>query len=237
MTETKKKRYWYRPDGYETDHLIDSLSDEELLAHMGVPVKYTRHAIEMQHDLPKEAEAWLRNIEYIYRPNFERLEKDLCGMGLILSGPGSTRKTTTAAAILLRAVRMKTPNTDPTGHNFTWHGAAMGRFVDWQEASELFRSASRSEEDDMAAEEVRRYMKPNGPAIHRADFLVLDDISRERPTEYNAGELQRTIRRRADNGYPTIITTNHSSEEWPDAHGEVLTGFLMRSAIVIEFSA
>lgn len=234
---TEKKRYWYRPDGYETDHLIDSLTDEQLLLHAGVPMKYVRHAAEMKDDLPEEAEAWLKNMPYIYRPPVERLDKDLCGMGLILCGPGGTRKTTTAAAILLRALRLKTPNTDPTNHNFTWHGAAMGRFVDWQEASELFRSASRSEEDEMAAEEVRKYMKPNGPPIHRADFLVLDDISRERPTEYNAGELQRTIRRRSDNGYPTIITTNHPVEKWVDAHGDVLAGFLLRSAITIEFDA
>jgi hypothetical protein len=237
MTETqKKKRYWYRPDGYETDHLIDSLSDEELLDHMGVPLKYIRHAVAMQNDLPDEVESWLANMPYVYRPTFDRLDKDMCGVGLVFWGEPGGRKTTVAAATLLRAVRLKTPNTDPTGHNYTWHGAAMGRFVDWQEASALFRSASRSEEDEMAAEEVKKFMKPNGPAVHRADFLILDDISRERATEFNITELQRTLRRRGDNGYPTILTSNRHPDDWEEAHGDALSGYIHRQFLPVEFA-
>lgn len=230
------KRYYYKPGGYETDHLIHDLSDEELLAHMGVPMKYIRHAVASKDDLPDEVETWLSSLPNVFRPSFDRLEADLCGVGLIFCGPGSTRKTTTAASTLLRAIRAEIPNTDPTGHNFTWHGAAMGRFVDWQQASELFRTASSGDDEDASlAAEIRTAMRPSGPMLRRADFLVLDDISRERPTEYNAGELQRIIRSRSDNGYPTIITTNHPVKKWPEAHGEVLAGFLGRSAITVEF--
>jgi hypothetical protein len=209
------------------------LDDDALLAHMGVPLKY----IPFVHDteLPDEAGAWLENLPYIFRPSFENLRKGMCGTGLILSGPGSTRKTTTAAAILLAAVRAEIPNTDPTGRNFTWHGAAMGRFVDWQEASELFRSANHDDEAAEAAAAIREPMHPSGPMTERGDFLVIDDISRERPTEYNAGELQRIIRRRSDNGYPTILTTNHSPHDWAKNHGDVLAGFLSRSFVTIEF--
>lgn len=228
-----KDRYYYKPGGYETDHLIDDLSDADLLAHMGVPRTYIDHAVNWT-DLPEEVELWIKNLPYVYRPSNENLKQNMCGVGLVLAGPGSTRKTTLAAAILLRVIRMKIHNTDPTGRNFTWHGACMGLFVDWQEASDLFRSANSDEDDELLAKTLRTAMIPSGPVVNRADFLVLDDISRERPTEYNAGELQRILRRRADNGYPTIITTNHPKDQWPANHGDVLAGFLRRSHIVVE---
>lgn len=229
----KGERYWYKPGGYETDHLIDDLSDAALLAHMGVPRTYIDHAVNWKA-FPDVVEAWLSNLPYIYRPSDENLKENMCGVGLILAGPGSTRKTTLAAAILLRVIRLKIPNTDPTKQNFTWHGALMGRFIDWQEVSDLFRSANSDEVDELLAKTLRTAMIPSGPVTHRADILVLDDISRERPTEYNAGELQRTLRRRSDNGYPTIITTNHPQDQWVANHGDVLAGFLRRSAIIVE---
>lgn len=232
----KGERYYYKPGGYETDHLIDDLSDERLLAYMGVPRKYIAHAVALtEKDFPKEVRVWLENLPYIFRPSDENLSKDMCGVGLVFAGPGATYKTTVASAVLLRVIRKKIHNTDPTTRNFTWHGAAMGRFVDWQEASDVFRSANDDDGDELIAKEIRTAMIPSGPMINRADFLVLDDISRERPTEYNAGELQRTIRRRSDNGYPTIITTNHSKDQWAANHGEVLAGFLNRSSILVEF--
>lgn len=239
MTDEKKRgRYYYRDGGYETDWLIDGSSDKELLMHMGVPPTYIHYAVkESDSHLPDEVEDWLVNMRYIFRPSLDDLSGNLCGSNLIFAGPGSTRKTTTAVATLLRAVRLGIPNTDPTGRNFTWHGKAMGRFVDWQDASEIFRSANSGDEDAaISAESLRASVRPTGPVLARGDFLVLDDISRERTTEFNAGELQRILRRRSDNGYPSIITTNHREEDWDDKHGEVLAGFLRRSSSVVEFT-
>lgn len=236
MSDTKK-RYYYKPGGYETDHLIHDLSDERLLAHMGVPRKYTGFASSMtEDDFPPKVVKWLENLPFIFRTPDEYLTKGLTGVGLVLAGPGGKRKTTMAAAILLRVIRREIHNTDPTGHNFTWHGAAMGRFVDWQEASEAFRSANSGDEDeDLFAREIRTAMIPSGPMLNRADFLVLDDISRERMTEYNAAELHRTIRRRSDHGYPTIITTNHSPDQWAKEYGDVLAGYITRTNVTVEF--
>lgn len=231
--------HYYKGNGYDTDNLIKSLDDGALLAHMGVPLKYTPFAPDIAvDDMDPKIQMWLENLPYIFRPSFDQLKEkpNLCGMGLLLYGPPSTRKTTTAAAVLLRAVRAGLMNTDPTGHNFTWHGWAMGRFVDWQEASEVFRNANDDEDADVEANEIRKAMIPSGPSINRGDYLLLDDISRERVTEYNTGELQRIVRRRADNGYPTIVTTNTFPEEWAVRHGEVLAGFLNRAFIRVEFS-
>lgn len=235
---TDKKRYYFREGGYETDWLIDRVSDEELLMHMGVPATYVRNAVKMQNDLPDEVEEWLASLQYIFLPSMEDLDQGMCGTNLIFTGPGSTRKTTTAVSVLLRAIREGRRNTDPTGRNFTWHGKAMGRFVDWQDVSEVFRTANSGDEDAVfRAEQERMSMYPTGPVLSRGDFLVVDDISRERTTEFNSGELQRILRRRSDNGFPSIITTNHRPEDWDDKHGEVLAGFLRRSSIAVEFIA
>ena len=123
----------------------------------------------------------------------------------------------------------------PDGTAFTWHGAAMGRFVDWQSASELFRSSNSDDDDGETAAEIRKSTIPTGPVAKRGDFLLIDDISRERPTEYNTGELQRIIRRRASEGFPTIITTNHAPDDWEQKHGEVLAGYLHRTFVPVEF--
>lgn len=228
------KRYKHRTRGYPTDHLIDSLSDEELLLHMQVPAVFVGHAIGMKDDLPDEVEYWLEHLPYIYRPAIENLSKGMCGSNLILTGPSGARKTTMAAAILLRTIRQKVPNTDPTGKNFTWHGAAMGLFVDWQEASEIIRSASSGDEAGEEAHRIKDLMYPAGQPTVRGDFLIIDDISRERATEFNTGELHRIIRRRSDRGYPSIITTNHHQEDWDKNHGEILASYLSRTSIVVE---
>jgi hypothetical protein len=233
----KGERYWYKPGGYETDHLIHALDDRELLAHMGVPRRFISHAVAMlDSDIHPDIDKWLENLPYIFRPSNENLDKHLCGTGLVFTGPGATRKTTTAAATLLRAIRQEIPNTDPTLRNWTWHGACMGRFVDWQEASELFRSANSGDEEaeDQAAE-VRAAMNHTGPPLTNGDILLIDDISRERTTEFNVGELHRIIRRRADEGWPTILTTNHAQNEWADVYGEVFAAYLARTNDVVEF--
>ena len=232
------RRYYRKKNPYPTDELIQRLDDSALLEHMGVPMRYHPHAIAM-HDQPMldEIENWFQRLPYVFRPHmtYQKERPNLCGVGLVLHGASGTRKTTTAVATLLRLIRMGVPNTDPTGRNFSWHGWAMGRFVDWQSASRLFREAVKDEDADIEATGLRVSMQPGGPMTTRADFLVLDDISRERRTEFNVGELQRTIRRRFDQGYPTIITTNHSPRAWEDTYGDVFAAFLGRAFIPVEF--
>lgn len=230
-----------RVRGYATDHLIDSLDDGGLLMHMGVPPRYIPIACKIhQEDLfPPEIQEWISWIPNIFRPSVApgtSFDPELFGMGLVLYGPAGGGKTTMASALLLRLVRMKIENVDPTGRNFTWFGAAMGLFVDWQEASELFRQAVSSEEHKEEAEELRDLMRPDGPVTNRGDFLVLDDIGRERTTEFNLNELHRVLRIRYNDCFPTIITTNTPPKKWAEVYGPVLAPFLERSTARVEVS-
>lgn len=231
------KKKFYRESGYSTDHLVQALDDISLLEHMGVPLKVAAHAVQ---DIPMDEALhwWIGELPHVFRPDRAHLvvKPELVGHGLILHGPTGTRKTTTAARLLLKVIRMQIPNTDPTGRNFTWHGCAMGRFVDWQVASDLFRRAAGQDEEVVdEAKAVARRMRPGGPMTERGDFLVLDDVSRERRTEFNSNELHRILRERHSGCYPTIITTNHDPSEWDDVYGEVMAGFMGREFTAVRF--
>jgi hypothetical protein len=234
------RRYYRKTMPYETDALISRLDEAGLLSHMGVPMHAWPHVINMYEDpFGNLIDNWIRELPHIYRPQltYQMEAPEMCGRGLVLYGPSGTYKTTTAAAVLLRVVRMGVPNTDPTGRNFTWHGWAMGRFFDWQEVSELFRDSVKGDADTQDLElRTRVSMIPSGPMTEQANFLVLDDISREtRTTDFNVSQLHRILRQRQSHGFPTILTTNHAPEEWKDTYGDVLAAFLRRAFIPVEF--
>ena len=239
MPEGRKRVAHVKAGGYSTDHLIQSLDDRGLLRHMGVPDKFIAHAIGLSRE-PMDGliEEWLEGLPYIYRPQDDENDEnpDLYGVGLILYGPGGARKTTTAAAVLLRVIRMGIRNSDPSLRNFTWHGWCMGYFSDWQSVSENVRLAAGG--DAAAQEQSRGTAKRMAASSHpdiAGNFLVVDDISRERSTEFNSGELHRLLRDRNVRGLPTILTTNHYPKEWEDVYGDVLGAFMDRSFVPVEF--
>jgi hypothetical protein len=232
------RSYYIKSGGYPTDHLIQGMDDQELLNHMDVP-QHIRAVAEAGKDGPwhPEIQFWLDNLAYIFRPSTD-LQKErpgLHGRGLILYGEPRRHKTTTACSLLLHVVRTGIRNSDPTYHNLTWHGWCMGRFVDWQDASELFRNAAGGR-DEEEAEVLRLAMRPNGEMTRRGDFLVIDDISRERGTEFNSNELHRILRRRLNYGYPTILTTNYEPDGWQDVYGDSLAAFMKGEFNLVEFS-
>lgn len=214
--------------GYPTDQFIATASTLELLDHMGIP----RYVWPLKpRTLPDDAKSWLQSIQFRHRPVWEdqQAQPALFGNGIVLYGPSGTGKTVIASDLLRRLVELRIRNTDPTLTNRSWHGQSMGRFVDWQYASELFRRAVRSQSASEEADLLKASMVPAGDVMDRADFLVLDDISRERATEFNSGELHRILRTRFNQGWTTIITTNHNPVEWPSVYGDVLSKFMNRS--------
>ena len=230
-------KHYRKRNPYPTDLLIDGSTDSQLMDHMGVPPRVAGLALRKGIVYPGPVQRWIDDANHTFRPlDYERdpVSGKLAGQGLILYGPPKIGKTTMAARLLLDLVRLQVENTDPTGKNWSWHGWAMGRFVDWQDASELFRRAVADPDADADALLLRLAMQPNGNALNRGDWLVIDDISRERNTEFNSGELHRILRRRYENMFPTVITTNLSPSKWEENYGEVLASFLGRAFIAVE---
>lgn len=232
--------YKYKPprkleNGYPTDNLIKSLSDLELLRYMDVPPKYWDDVVHREAmSMPLAVVDWAQNLPSIYRPLPSAPNKGRFGQGLIFYGEARSGKTTHAARLLLHLVRLGIHNNDPGGYN-RWDGWCMGRFVDWQEASAVFRAGFSSPEAGERAEALRNSMMSMGPMLEQANFLVIDDLTRERGTEFNVSELARIVRYRGDHGYPTIITTNHTPDEWESRYSEFLSGYLHDMFLPVQF--
>lgn len=228
----------YRRSHYPTNDLIDGMGDDLLLAYMGVPLSRIPEAwhIYKSQTFTPEILQWLDDLPDIYRPPVQNMVNDFPGMGLIFYGKSGTGKTTTAAALLLTVIRRKIENKDPLGLNNTWFGACMGRFIDWQTSSELFRNAvGDTDTYGEEADELKRAITPAGSALRSADFLVIDDITREKGTEFNVSLLHRILRTRYNACYPTILTANYTSDQWFAKYGEVLGTFMQRAFIPVEF--
>lgn len=231
------RRAWHKPDlDYDTDRIIDRSTDRQLLEAMGVPQQFHRRL--WGDGIPQEVLDWVLTLPWAQRPSYERQDEmpEVFGKGLVLYGPPNTGKSTLAAELLLRLVRMKFRNTDPSLRAHGWHGAMTGRWFDWQECSGIFREAARGEEQSDVAEELENVMMGGGKMGHglSANWMVVDDLSRERVTEFNIGTLQRILRHRGNKGLTSIITTNTPPSAWEQTYGEVLASYLERQNTTVE---
>lgn len=77
----------------------------------------------------------------------------------------------------------------------------------WRNMSEVLREIRGCfDRRDVSEQEViRGFVKPW--------VLVLDDLGKERPTEWAVEQLFSIVNARYDEGKPTIVTTNYNSEE------------------------
>lgn len=220
---------------YKTTEFIQQASDRDLMKHMGVPARF----INQYPDLPDEVLDWLDLIQYTHRPTWERHDgrPSLGGLGMLFYGPSGSGKTTVACELLRVMVRLGKRNTDPDLVDLSMsHGWSMGRFVSWQDASETFRTAAGGNEDAQEeAETLKHSMYGISNSLDTANYLLIDDISRERSTEWNLGELQRILRFRHEHELTTILTTNHKPDDWGKYYGEVFPGFLHRAFVPVEF--
>lgn len=95
-----------------------------------------------------------------------------------------------------------------------------GKRVVWRNMSEVLREI-RACFDNKALKEsevIKSFVRPQ--------VLVLDDLGKERPTEWAVEQLFAIVNARYDEGKALIVTTNYGSEELarrltprPDAHG------------------
>ena len=92
----------------------------------------------------------------------------------------------------------------------------------------MLRDESVGEETDESAQ-LKRVLRGGGFGMEKGNFLVLDDIGRDRATEFAISEFQRYLRYRHSHGWATILTVNHRPEEWEQIFGPVLAAFIERS--------
>ena len=107
---------------------------------------------------------------------------------LYIAGPIGTGKTLLASCLALDLIRH-------------------GKFVLWSNVGDLLRELRAT----FGNKEQNEIMVIDRFAA--ASILVLDDLGKERPTEWAAEQLFAIFNRRYDHGKPTIVTTNYSGAD------------------------
>jgi DNA replication protein DnaC len=57
-------------------------------------------------------------------------------------------------------------------------------------------------------------------------LLIIDDLGKERGTNYEDSSFDELLRSRYDKGLPTIVTTNVNRENWKDQYGDAMGSFV-----------
>ena len=111
---------------------------------------------------------------------------------LYICGDLGTGKTHLAAAIANKIIQ---------------HGRAV-KFTTFSRMLQDIRSAFYAESRETEAEAVKRYQN--------APILFIDDLGKEKPTEWNIALLFSLIDFRYCNGLPTVITSNYTLDDLAD---------------------
>lgn len=188
--------------------------------HTGIPRRLWGRGIEERLDLGAPFELvgeWVRDLPVanvthrgipVYDVRF--------GGGLLLVGAPGTGKTTAACAAL-------------TSVNKDYgHMVFFIRFPDYLKYAR--RLESSSSDPDIPALGICE-------AVRDSYVVALDDVGHEYSSGSGYGEsvLTEILRTRYDNGSPTILTTNLSSEEWEKHYDAPLRSFINQACPPIVF--
>lgn len=150
------------------------------------------------------------------------VDRSRFGQGLLLTGLPGRGKTAAAAAVACEVRR----------------GGKSVYFTRWadfvQQSRDLY---GRLAKGVSAPEELSR-------ALHAADrvrtsfLVVLDDVGQERITDtgYGTELLESTLRERYDDGRPTIVTTNLTSQQWTSRYSGPLRSFIGQACRILAFT-
>ena len=161
------------------------LKIEELLGSSGIKARFATRTFESYEETPenKLALALAKKYTRKFAEYFRR------GYGIYFEGTKGTGKTHLAVAIALQLIREGVPV--------------------------VFRTSI-----DLLAELRETYDRRSGhdekkiiQAYATVDLLIIDDLGKERPSEWTVDRLFAIINERYENMKPIIITTNYNQSE------------------------
>ncbi|MEV6310007.1 ATP-binding protein [Streptomyces sp. NPDC051840] len=176
-----------------------TLDDVEELGGKTQPLAKARAYVEGYHS--QQSKNW-RGLPV--NPN-------IYGRGLLFAGHPGTGKTTLAAAILCELRRR---------WGATVYSSRYSDHIDRERKLMRADSSTDPEELSRLTYAVER--------VQWADVVLLDDTGHEHTTESKFAEdvLEQLLRRRYDEGLPTLITTNLSGNDWANRYSKALRSFM-----------
>lgn len=139
--------------------------------------------------------------------------------GMLLIGRPGTGKTHLAVGIL-RGIALRRRPVDPTFAQFRSRFVVVPEFLDQLRE----RIGDPGVEDPL-------------PALKACPLLVLDDLGREKPTEWVTDRLYVLVNHRYNQKLPTIATTNYPLSELADRGYDAMVSRLREAAKVVQVTA
>lgn len=188
------QEYWRRKD--EKDRVKKLTEEEEaerkrraermqgLMDESGMKRRFMNRTFETyKTDTPEREKAY--NVSRSYAENFDAAFKR--GNGLYIMGGNGTGKTHLAAAIAIDLMRREIP-------------------VIFRNSVTLMQELR--DKLDHPDESIHGFYR----SLREADLLIIDDLGKERCTEWTMSELYGIVNDRYEDMRPTIITTNYSPD-------------------------
>lgn len=198
-----------RPPGPPPDYLGMALRNA------GIPERYIDRRLETFEDVPGARKA-LEAARAIVR---DALDPHRQSRGMVMVGPAGCGKTHIAVGIL-RAIAEAKRDTDETFSLFR------SRFVVVPELLDTLR-------ERIGDPTVRDPL----PALMEAPLVVLDDLGREKPTEWVTDRLYVLVNSRYNAKLPTIVTTNYALSELAARGYDAMMSRLRDDATIVTMTA
>lgn len=198
-----------QPPGPPPDYLGTALRNA------GIPERYIDHRLATFDPVPGTEKA----LEAARSVIADALDEHRQSRGMVLIGKAGSGKTHLAVGIL-RAIAEAKAASDPTYSLFR------SRFV---VVPELLDTLRERISDPMVRDSL--------PGLMEAPLVVLDDLGREKPTEWVTDRLYVLVNKRYNAKLPTIVTTNYALSELAQRGYDAMMSRLRDDAAVITMTA
>jgi DNA replication protein DnaC len=185
------------------------------LRNAGIPERYIDRRLDTFEAIPGTEQA-LAAAHGIVR---DALDDQRVSRGMVLVGKAGSGKTHLAVGIL-RAIAEAKRDTDETFSLFRSKFVVVPEFLD---------TLRERISDPMVRDPL--------PALMEAPLVVLDDLGREKPTEWVTDRLYVLVNRRYNAKLPTVVTTNYALSELAQRGYDAMMSRLRDDAAVVTLTA
>lgn len=154
-----------------------------------------------------------------------------CGKGVMLYGDAGHGKSTLASAVLQEMITTFSLATFKSE-------AVLVRPCYFTSYTKLIALKGRTMEPDTSDWDYKLYYGILGECAddaYNVRVLVIDDVGHEHMGQngWSKNLLHEVLRTRFENGLPTIMTTNLSTEDWVNGYGDATRNFLFEAFLSI----